>query len=918
MFKKGPLVTHDGKYYSILREYPEWGITVFDLASPPKRLWGDQKSLPAAVEPSVDSNRVESVPSPSDLLESLQENDNWSALSRRSVARLWAHFLVCEDPQRRLDAREVSTLAHQMSLVKHILDNEHLRSVLIADEVGLGKTVEAGLLLKELLEIDPGLRVLYLAPARLVRNVMRELNRIGLDNFRQWTSGNADARMSDRLMVASIHRAVHGENLERFIKESQTWDIIIVDECHHLSDWAEGGGGKTRKFQLAEKLIQKQQREKTNGRVVLMSGTPHQGHESRFKNLLGLLKRADEASESISGRVIYRTKEDVRDWHGRPLFPKRQVNEPIVIELGQAYQLWLENVFNYFKPEQVYDKQGRAGGWRCAQALQWAASSPQAGVGYLIRQALRAGWNLEETVLKEALSLIRPYRNGADDEPIQHLYDRMHDEVVVQDQDDTIEDIEEDSQNGKFVHDRKALRELLEQGIQILRKAPYGKWQVLKNKILDLTGDDKIVLFAQPIETVKALEQFILQKERVKPAIIIGGQSDDERDAEIKRFWKKDGPRFLISSRAGGEGINLQIARRLVHLDVPWNPMELEQRVGRVHRFGSTRTIIVDTLVTKDSREERAFSVARQKLRLIAGQMGGDDRFEMIFSRVMCLVPPESLRDVIMDDPFGPFTEADSNNVAQLVNDGFKQWRDFHDKFSEQQKAIKALDPGLVEWRDIEGFLKEFGVVKTVSGIVWNTFRQENEGVAVEEQTVDGLRLDDGHLYIAAEQEGAILSGPDGEELVQLGLNRGPVAELLRKSAFPEIPCGAAYLRWPKDIDAAIVGGRKTVGVLVFVRQILRTERNNNWVESGNTLLCYVVPESGTPLEISVDNKGPFMRALFKSIIRKIPEENKSVKEAIRSTEMKLSDELREPTEEEIRSGVRYSVVPLFAGVISV
>jgi len=86
----------------------------------------------------------------------------------------------------------------------------------------------------------------------------------------------------------------------------------------------------------------------------------------------------------------------------------------------------------------------------------------------------------------------------------------------------------------------------------------------------------------------------------------------------MNAFWRDDGPQFLVSSRAGGEGLNLQVARRLVHVAVPWNPMELEQRVGRVHRFKSRRTIIVDTIVVKDSREVDCYRIAREKLEEIA------------------------------------------------------------------------------------------------------------------------------------------------------------------------------------------------------------------------------------------------------------------------------------------------------------
>jgi superfamily II DNA/RNA helicase len=121
-----------------------------------------------------------------------------------------------------------------------------------------------------------------------------------------------------------------------------------------------------------------------------------------------------------------------------------------------------------------------------------------------------------------------------------------------------------------------------------------------------------------------------------KPAMIIGGQSDAERQQQQDLFWRKDGPRFLVSSRAGGEGINLQVARRLVHIDVPWNPMELEQRVGRVHRFGSKQKIIVDTIVVKDSREADAYRVARENFVLWLPPLSPPNG-STAFSRASCV-----------------------------------------------------------------------------------------------------------------------------------------------------------------------------------------------------------------------------------------------------------------------------------------
>ena len=227
--------------------------------------------------------------------------------------------MIAEDPQRRLDVRKVSTLMHQVSLVQHILQRPELKKVLIGDEVGLGKTIEAGLLVRQILEQDNRARILYLAPARLVSNVSREF-RDNLDiDARVWASGSeSDARLEDdKIVIASIHKAVFGKNLSKVAK-SGPWDVVIVDECHHLSDWGVTGGQPNQSFKLVSQLVKNQPED---GRLILMSGTPHQGNEVRFKNILRLLSDDGKNFENAAGRVIFRTKDRVKDWFGNPLFP---------------------------------------------------------------------------------------------------------------------------------------------------------------------------------------------------------------------------------------------------------------------------------------------------------------------------------------------------------------------------------------------------------------------------------------------------------------------------------------------------------------------------------------------------------------------------------------------------------------------
>ena len=109
--------------YALLRQYDDFGLEAVDIVSPPRRFWSDRDTMEGSVEVGIQANRVQPLPSPASLLRALAPGDNWQAHSRRSVGRLQAHFLICEDPQRRMDAREVETLSHQVSLVRHVLQN---------------------------------------------------------------------------------------------------------------------------------------------------------------------------------------------------------------------------------------------------------------------------------------------------------------------------------------------------------------------------------------------------------------------------------------------------------------------------------------------------------------------------------------------------------------------------------------------------------------------------------------------------------------------------------------------------------------------------------------------------------------------------------------------------------------------------
>lgn len=902
----------------LLREVDDFGLPAYDLLRPPARFWADDADrAPPAWRNGVDAQRVEPEPLPTALLHALPPGDVWIAMSRRSRRRLFAWFLVAEDPHHRLDVQPVATLAHQVSLVHHILREPHLQSVLIGDEVGLGKTVEAGLLVQALLREQPGLRVLYLAPARLVANVRSELDRLGLA-FRSWAAGGeADARLDDPLVIASIHRAVFPAHFERIV-DGPRWDVIIVDECHHLSAYGAEGQGAVRKYRLVDRL---RKALRPTGRLVLMSGTPHQGNAERFDNLLRLLRRDGETRTDVAGRVIYRTKEDIRGWNGQRLFPSRDVRPPIILDLGPAHRAWLATVHHLFARRAPDDEAGepahdanarRVSDWRCAQALQWATSSIEAGLGYLVRQAMRAGWTLRDALLVDAITALRPYRGGAEDEPVAQVYARIARAIEVAPVADDPED--DDDEPEAWTPEPARIARALREGLALLAGDRTAKWRALDPLLRD-AGDEKVVLFAQPIETVMALARYLEQTYDHAPALIIGNQSDAERTAVVAAFQRASGPQFLVSSRAGGEGLNLQAARRLIHVDVPWNPMELEQRVGRVHRFGARRTILVDTLVVKDSREAVMYEAARNKMRTVASALALDaDRFETLFARVMALVPPEELQLVMAADALGPLTSAQHNAIASLVTAGFASWRSFHADYANQRLAL--LPSGLATWDDVAALaIDGLGAAPAPAGAIQHFSLLDEpappDGDApAPPSTVRGLVLDD-VLHGLGDEAGMPIRDARDRPVPSLGLNSPALQRALRDHAFPEAFAGAAHLRWPAELARPIPG---PFVVLAIVRMPVRVV-DAGYQDLAPTLRLWTGTTELT--EVTGDARLALLRGLFATSLRRDAEPAPALIAAADAALPRLLASLRVPSDAERAARIRAAAFPLLAAIVS-
>lgn len=900
------IVRYNDQLRGVIRDHDDFGFKSFDLAAPPRRLTGSDAGLPL-VEAQVDSRRVEPLMTPADILEVGPSNESWMAMTQRSTTRLFATYLVAEDPQRRLDARKASTLMHQVSLVQHVLEQPNLARVLIADEVGLGKTIEAGLLIQRLVEARPNLRILYLAPARLATNVANEFrDKLDLD-ARLWIAGAGDARLSgDRIVVASIHKAVFGQNFQAVV-QAGPWDVLIVDECHHLSDWGVDGGKPTQSYRLVDQLSQSLP---PDGRLILMSGTPHQGSEVRFRNLLRLLSDNATDLSSANGRVVFRTKDRVTDWRGSPLFPSRQIRSPTAIALGSLYEQWYDSVGDLYDSFIIPGTRGRATGWAKGQALQWAASSVQAGLGFLCRLGMRRlSWDLKNPALKAAMAALRPYRGGASDEKLDDLFLRIQKQIGIDRSDDSsgddVEEIPEEERDWR--PDPSALERLLLQGVELVHSpAAHAKWTAL-SQIIDAAEGEKIVFFAQPVETVTVVAQYLARVYNEQPCVIIGNQTDKERVDQVTRFQSATGPRFMVSSRAGGEGLNMQRARRLVHLDVPWNPMELEQRIGRIHRFGSRKTVMVDTLVVVGTREVEAYRIAREKLRLITRQLDPEE-FEILFSRVMSLVAPKELEECMIELRPGNIGAA-SDEIGTLVRNGYKAWQEFDDLYRSNAQQIRAQSGGEATWTDVANFLRLHGAAKLGPNTSQTRFEFQGDEINAVDEDLPTLKIGD-HLYACGDSGGLPPNAVGGEQVMQLGLNVPAVSSVISSTFLSTPLCGAGFLRRP-TAELGLPSG--SFGILSFLRQTIRYV-GERAAEERVTLHSFIVGDEGQ-LPLSSDQQAKLVRELVNA--GRIRDPAKShLTELMQDAEAKIAEQLRRLDEADMENRVRHVVWPLAALVL--
>ncbi len=512
-----------------------------------------------------------------------------------------------------LDRLDVDPLPHQLHLVHRILSSG-TSNWLIADDVGLGKTIEVGLLLAALNRRGQARRVLIVTPAGLTRQWQDELKYKFEQDYlilgRDFDIHAAEHwRHYDRVIV-SLDLAKREERLA-LLRQAGGWDVVVFDEGHKLS---RRGSSRTERYRLAEAL-----RPLADGFLVL-SGTPHQGYADRFAFLLELVRpdlreriRTLDLNPEVVGELILRNrKSSVTDAEGNFVFMGQQVHR-VPIQPSPETRAFNRALREYLR--QGY-RAGEEGG-RQQRAIGFVmtvyrklASSSIAAIDCALRRRLerlgqQEGMPEEASDFDPADADMEDLIEGGDDQ------DDLHNKAVRAGQAPEF-----------FQFERRMIADLL-QLCERIRPRDEKLRVFLDDVVAAIDDQEKLLIFTEYRMTQQYLRE---ELERRFPdaggvLLIHGGMNLAEKLAAIAEF--NDGsPRFLVSTEAGGEGLNLhRSCHIMVNYDLPWSPARLVQRIGRLYRYGQDRPVVVFNLHAKDSFDNALIDLMLSRVDAIVRDM---------------------------------------------------------------------------------------------------------------------------------------------------------------------------------------------------------------------------------------------------------------------------------------------------------
>ncbi|MDY0045211.1 MAG: helicase-related protein [Syntrophales bacterium] len=568
------------------------------------------------------------------------------------------------DPLFAVNASIVDPLPHQVEAVyRYLLPLPRIR-FLLADDTGAGKTIMTGLLIKELLFRGVIQKVLIITPGGLTKQWQEEemQEKFGLTarlvNRASFDAEPGQFSSNDGIFVISIDFLARNEGCLNAV-ENTPWDMVVVDEAHKLSAYEYGTKLEESGRYKAVKAIA----DKTD-HLLFLTATPHRGRKDTFRRLLLLLdqdlfQKDEHVSDKIQGQqtamhalpaedfegekpiagarnrfFLRRLKEEMVDWDSTPLFKERHT-KTIGYDLTPEEKILYDEVTGYVRTKR---REAKAKKNRNVELTLMVMQRRLASSIYAITRTLGNRLN----ALNEILSLLAdPARSQAEkkrllkgqtdpDDPldISEYEDLPEDERERTDQRIFRQVLTDDPQ--KIEEERDEIERLcrLAEGLKHHKEAKLVELlSVLDSSDIIRADDEKLLIFTEHRDTLNSLAKR-LEDKGYTVITIHGGMDVDSRKAAQRQFRMH--AKIMIATDAAGEGVNLQFCRYMINWDIPWNPNRLEQRMGRIHRYGQKDDVWVYNLVARNTREGAVLEKILSKMDVMRDQMGSDRVYDVI------------------------------------------------------------------------------------------------------------------------------------------------------------------------------------------------------------------------------------------------------------------------------------------------
>jgi SNF2 family DNA or RNA helicase len=533
-------------------------------------------------------------------------------------------YQLAMEAEKRLQVNDFDSLAclehlpalepypHQISAARTVLTEMHGKAIL-ADEVGLGKTIEAGLILKEYLIRGLVKKALILVPASLVIQWTKELNQ----KFAIPAMAQKKAYMWKQydILVASIDTAKRSPHREYVLEES--YDMVIIDEAHKLKN------NKSKNYQFMTELKKKY--------CLLLTATPVQNELHELFNLVSLLRpgllgvTSEFAKNFVQGKREAKNSDELQALlkkvmirnmrkHGEVNFTKRHVHN-IQLVLSPEEQALYDQVTTFVR-EQYRQAGGVGSAFNTITLQREICSSREATFLTLYQMYQKCGQDSELGIqIKDLMALIKRIT--------QHTKAKKMIEIIQQ-------------------------------------------------------VNDKVIVFTEYRATQDYIQR-LLHEHGISAVPFRGGFKRNKKDWMTELFEHR--AQVLIATEAGGEGINLQFCNRIINYDLPWNPMRVEQRIGRIHRLGQTRDVHIYNLSTKGTIEEYILYLLYEKIQL----------FEMVIGELDDIISKISLKQGIEESITDIFLGSDSQKEIKIKLDNFAH---YFNLLQEEAKGSENLTQG--------------------------------------------------------------------------------------------------------------------------------------------------------------------------------------------------------------------------------